>query len=430
MFDRRYDSNRPARKPSRAQQEWDSGMAAQACPPYIRCPLLFLNASNDQHGNLDYVFDTFESMPADVPWRVAITPRFRHHIAATEGNNLLLWFETWLKTKGGGSAAASSQQLQAASLWPATPLSSLVVGAENGIPMMILEAAADGSDANDAIEKVSVYYNVGQPEPKARHWREVQLLLADFDGAAADKWRAEQKPMRWEVQLPTPDVNLHIVAFANVHYKTGIVLTSSLVEGVPSEICSGAKATEEASLLIYNGSMGVDGWLTESPGTDPSPDAAWWPGPSLSVREGPGGVLGIGPEEIARGGGREVTKLLTYKIGDPRWSGPDGARLSFKAHSTTPQEVGIKVADAVVDGQANEYEARVAIGLQPDGGGGWQQIVLALSDFSPNEDGGQALRRWKGLLALWVLPLNDEATAGAELVLTDFEWLPLDRASL
>ena len=27
--------------------------------------------------------------------------------------------------------------------------------------------------------------------------------------------------------------------------------------------------------------MGLDGWLTESPGTDPSPDAAWWPGPPL-----------------------------------------------------------------------------------------------------------------------------------------------------
>jgi hypothetical protein len=48
-----------------------------------------LNASNDQHGNLDYVFDTFDSMAVDVPWRVAITPRFRHHIAADEVRNRL-----------------------------------------------------------------------------------------------------------------------------------------------------------------------------------------------------------------------------------------------------------------------------------------------------------------------------------------------------
>ena len=64
-------------------------MAPEAYPPYIKCPVLFLNASNDQLGNLDYVFDTFDSMAVDVPWRVAITPRFRHHIAADEVRNRL-----------------------------------------------------------------------------------------------------------------------------------------------------------------------------------------------------------------------------------------------------------------------------------------------------------------------------------------------------
>ena len=117
-----------------------------------------------------------------------------------------------------------------------------------------------------------------------------------------------------------------------------------------------------------------------------------------------------------------------YKIGDPRWSGPDGARLSFRAHSASvPQEIVIKVADAVVNGQANEYVATVALQA---GGDEWQQIVLALGDFVPVEESGRALGQWKELLVLWVLPPGNEvAFADAGLVFTDFGWL-FDRANL
>jgi hypothetical protein len=67
-------------------------------------------------------------------------------------------------------------------------------------------------------------------------------------------WRAR----RWVVLLPTTDPDLHIIAFANVHYKNGIVLTAPLVEGIPSELAAGssgseAKGTEECSSLIYSG---------------------------------------------------------------------------------------------------------------------------------------------------------------------------------
>ena len=221
-------------------------------------PMLFLNASNDQHGNLDYVFDTFDSMPAGVPWRVAITPRFRHHIAAAEGNNLLLWMETWLK----GSAVWPREQLL--SLWPPTPVAALLVGADDGIPRVQLEAAASDANANE-IERVVVYYNIGQAEPKARHWREVSHphliltqssssspnphpnlsqveppLVGPAEGRVIDDelWGPGWRARRWTVQLPTIDPALHMVSFVNVHYKNGIVLTAPLVEGVPSEIRS------------------------------------------------------------------------------------------------------------------------------------------------------------------------------------------------
>jgi hypothetical protein len=180
-----------------------------------------------------------------------------------------------------------------------------------------------------------------------------------------------------------------------------------------------AKATERRSNLLYNGDMGVDGWLTLSPGTDPSPDAAWWPGPPLAVREGPQGLRGIAPENAAR-------TLLTFKIGDPRWRGPDGARLSFRVYSSIQQHVAVKVADKVVDGQAKEYLAVVDVQCI-----GWQYVVLATTDFVPAREENGVLSSWQELAVLSLLPPGGEPEfVDARLIFTDFEWLPAHGASL
>lgn len=56
LFDEKFNEGKNRPESTREQQIWNSGMAPQAYPPYTRCRVLFLNASNDQHGNLDYVF--------------------------------------------------------------------------------------------------------------------------------------------------------------------------------------------------------------------------------------------------------------------------------------------------------------------------------------------------------------------------------------
>ncbi len=216
QFDRRFDPHRAVGKPTRAQREWNSGMAAQAYPPYIECPMLFLNASNDFHGNIDYVFDTFASMPAGVPWRVAITPRFGHHIAASEGNGLLLWMETWVK----GSAPQLQSQLP---VWPPTPSTKLLINGDNGVPELQIKMATNDATGT-TIDKVLVFYNIGNPEPKSRHWREVLVPVVDPNTQCI------------VVALPTTDPALHLLAFANIHYTNGIVLTAPLVAGVPAQL--------------------------------------------------------------------------------------------------------------------------------------------------------------------------------------------------
>lgn len=373
LFDERYDESKPRPEPLLHQKIWNSSMAPQAYPPYIRCPVLFLNASNDQHGNLDYVFDTMSRMRNDVPWRVAITPHYRHHIGKPEGNDLLLWMDTWLKN---------------GPKWPKTPGTKLEIDG-HGNPVMRLEV-----DDTQPIERIVVYYNIGQAENKARYWREVEPV-----GMGRD----------WIAQLPTTDVEENLVAFANVYYENGISLTGTVVAGIPARM-GAATANDRPSLRIYDGRMGVKGWTTESPCTDPIPPI---PVP-LMLKQGPNGEMGIAPENQYR-------KLMTYKIGDPEWRGPDGACLRFKVYSKSEQKIAIKVADRVVSHQANEYYAVISL----KGGEDWQAVVLPAHRFKSSK-GGASLDSWKKLVVMWIVPASGNAFDDPALILTDFEWIMSD----
>ncbi|NKB66006.1 MAG: prolyl oligopeptidase family serine peptidase [Candidatus Latescibacteria bacterium] len=362
------DKHRP--KPSLAQRIWEAGMAPQAYSPHIHCPMLFLSAANDQHGNLDYVFDTMTRLPSQVPWRVAITPRFRHHIGRAEGKDLLLWMDTWLRGDGPD--------------WPQTPTAALSLGAD-GVPR--LEMTVDDSGP---IERIDVYYNVGNSQNKTRHWRQVA------PEGSAQVWRAP---------LPTSDIEQNLVAFANIYYQNGLALTAPLVAAIPARL-GAARATGQKSRQIYSGEMGLDGWTTESPGTDPNPPI---PLP-LRLQEGPGGRAGVALQNRYR-------KLLTYKIGDPDWRGPNGAQLGFKVYAEQAQQIAAKVADQVVSHQAKDYLAAVEL----TGQGDWQQVLLAAEAFATAE--GDTLAGWEDLAALWILPADGKAFAKGALIFSDFEWI-------
>lgn len=352
------------------EQNWLMGMAPQAYGPYIRCPMLFLNGSNDHHGNLDYAFDTLARLPPDVPRRIAVTPHFRHHIGRQQGANLLLWMDTWLKD---------------GDVWPETPVVYMTVG-EGRDPVLVVQV-----DQVSEVEKVRVYYNIGNTDNKSRFWREVKPL---GDGTV------------WTAPMQTTDAQERLFAFANVHYKTGVCLTSNLVAEVPAVI--GAIANDLPHLHIYDGSMGMAGWTTESPGTDPIPPV---PVP-LRVTTGPGGVRGVSPENVYR-------RLMTYKIGDPSWQGPKGAMLQFKAYSEVEQDIAIKVADGVISSSANEYLASVHL----EGGEHWQDIVLPTSRFN-SLSGSGTLESWQNLVVLWVVPAAGNALEDERLILSEFNWMP------
>ena len=247
---------------------WRTAMEPESYASLVRCPILFLDATNDQHGKMDWAFKTLALVPADVRW--AFTPRFRHHIAAPQGNDLYRWMDAYLN---GGER------------FPDSPVAAVHLGTD-GVPLITIKPAPAGP-----IGHVELYYAIANRNPKNRYWR-----------SAAGQANAGA----WSASLPVLDTKQPLFAFANVTYQSGICLSSQLVTVIPAELGE-ARATDTQSTTIDDSSDGLDGWVTRSPATDPIP-----PVPSiLRATTGPDGKPGITTTT--------AIPVMTHKLGDPKW---------------------------------------------------------------------------------------------------------------
>ncbi len=91
--------------------------------------------------------------------------------------------------------------------------------------------------------------------PKNRYWR-----------SATGRREGET----WTASLPVHDTKQPLFAFANVVYESGVCLSTNLVRVVPGEL-GAARATDVATDVIDDFAGGIDGWVTQSPATDPVP---------------------------------------------------------------------------------------------------------------------------------------------------------------
>lgn len=346
---------------------WRSTMEAEAYARLVKCPILFLNATNDQHGNMDRSFQTLAQTPTEVRW--AYTPRYRHHIAAEQGADLPLWMAAYLK---GGEP------------FPKSPAAEVRLGT-HGVPRLRVQP-----DLSKPIQRVDLFYAVENRNPRNRYWRSAT------GGRDRDIWTAD---------LPILDPSQPLFAFANVLYESGVCLSTNLVPVVPSEL-GDARTTDQPSLVIDDFSTGTDGWVTSSPATDPIP-----PVPHLlTTVVGPEGKPGI-----------TVTRpiaLTTHKVGDPRWRGPEGTQLQFQVHVRSPRMLRVVVHEREFAIGWAQYAAEVV--LEP--GEGWQTITLPASAFSTDQ--GEHLNGWAKVQQL---ELKTTGGAGDEPIYTKFRWVPGSR---
>lgn len=324
----RYSIGMPKHKPSENDLRWRSSLAPEASAPYIKFPMLFLSSSNDRHGYMDRAEQSLDLIPEGVPRAWALTPRLRHHIGVDFIHDLPAWFDFHLKGEGN---------------WPENPLSAIKRG-KDGEPVFYLKP-----DQPDEVVKVEVFYGLENPFAVNRHWRTAEVT--------------ESKGV-YLASVPVMNADEYLFAFANITYKSGVVLSSRLEAVIPSYIKAVA-TIKEPSRIIYDGKEGVGDWTRNSTGTDPIPGKI---DKRLKAVTGPGGKPGFTPDRVSP---------FTYAPSDPEFRAPKGASLQFDIKTAVDDEFTVRLYKNYWVANFETYECKVKL----SGDDGWQTVTLTGEQF-------------------------------------------------
>jgi hypothetical protein len=299
----------------------------------ISAPLLHLGASNDFHGQMDATYATGARVSKKVPQRFVFAPHFNHRFNAEQQVSRILWLDQHLK---GGLKL------------PATPSSELEL---KSIPVLRVVPAK-----GLPVKEVEIYYSV-DPDARSRFWRDAQT---------------KQSGNTWSAELPLIDLNQPLFAFANVHYQlpkpgalprnaaSDVVCVSSLFhEAKPAALkAAGVKAEGDWQQVIDDFNRGFHDWYT------------------------------------INGNHRPLWQHWTRKVTDPKWRGPQGAKLALTIQSEQPNVLGVVLHENTwrqYRGKKRTYVAEMKLK-----GGKPETVSLALTDFK-NVTDGEPLKNWEQL---------------------------------
>lgn len=344
----------------------------EAYAPYVTCPLLWLNASNDHHGRLDLGMRTLAAAVRAKMLRAIYTPRYIHHIEPVDAQDLPLWMDYHLKGIGPS--------------WPETP--KIRIEAADGQPRVAVSV-----DRPDEVESVSIYYGLNNPWPVSRFYRTAKTQKtggAEYVGAT-----------------PVLSANDTIYAFANVAYRSGIHLSSHL-------------ATADAAKL-----PGVRPTLVRTAMIDPMDDHEqwfWWAAGTDPVNQptlfeswtGPNGQRGF------THGPASAFSFATVALGDSQYKNSgDGALLIDVWAESLPKTLEVNVARNFFQPTQISYKASPE--LKGEARNGWLTLRLLPGDFRTPQ--GAALENWKDVDYLHVTGSPDSEK---RVVFKSLRWENLD----
>ena len=341
--------------------------------PYIdrlTCPILWLSPTNDFHAVIDNMAVTWRAIP-DERVRFSISPHFNHHHGDACVVAQHLWFEQHLK--GGFSM-------------PASPTIDVNLKAADGVP--VVSVRPDGSRP---VKRVDVYYSV-DPHVLTRFWRDGQAV------EASDSWQA---------RCPVMSVDEPFFVFANVTYELPedyrkiatapgqgntdvFTISSRVVSFAPAALAAaGVKATGKPDRLIDDGGRGWHDWYQSNWGHPP------------------------------------LWRAFTRKLKDPKWRGPDGAKLVFDIRCESDNQLVVEVETngwgAVEKGKpAISYNAVKQLKGSPD----WQTVTVSLDDLVATDPKFTApLTNWRIVTQFSVGPTGDVVRDGAKQPMPGKPWV-------
>ena len=356
-------------------------MGQQSYAPCVRCPILFLGATNDFNSRMNHVYVTYGRIPHEKK-RYTFAPHLNHRFTDTAAICRPLWFEQYLKGH---------------IVFPETPPAKLVLKQPDGVPLFTV-----APDASREILAVDVYYSV-DPDSIARFWRDAQ---------------PERRDGEWVAKLPVMDAEKPLYAFANVTYRLkstervagaegtdAFTISSLLHKAGPTALAeAGVRATDRFSALIDDFERGFHDWY------------------------------------VLAGDNRDHWVYSTRKLTDPKWRGPDDAALSIRVRSRESNELVLVLYEN--DWRGYRGPTRIyAVPVPLTGSDDWQDVVVARTDFQQVRakehhritDGGK-LSGWRDIdrleiRAFYEVYADDEKTVigsrqwnGPQPVLKELRW--------
>ena len=350
-------------------------LASETYAPRMRCPILFLGATNDFNSWTERAYRCYALLPHR-EWRITLSPHLNHRFRPEEAVCRPLWLDAHLK---GGFA------------FPESPRAELQIETEDGVPQVRVRTYL-----SQQVADVAIYYSV-DPHPVARFWRDA---------------RARRDADAWTAACPVMSLDHPLVALANVSYRLDepvappharaterFTLTSNLVHATAADLRqAGVRATDSPSLVIDDFARGTYDWYVLAP-------------------ENP-----------------HHWQFWTRKVTDPKWRGPAGARLAMTVTVQRDNTFVLLVREnewRAYRGKRKEYAAEIrmkgsdapqTIRLSADDLkeistgeplGGWAEIdQLGIRAYADIQRDGKPVRlggRWDGPqpefhLLKWALP--------------------------
>lgn len=157
--------------------------------PLIRCPVMFLGATNDFNSPMEMVLQGFRTLPQQTG-ALSFTPHMNHRFTADNYAARVSWFETHLKRSFN---------------FPKTATSQLILKSADGVPRFTVKPDLSGPHK---LKSVSIFYGFDR-DPRARFWRSAEVVREGDAFTAA---------------CPVMDLGEPLFVFANVTYDTGNLL--------------------------------------------------------------------------------------------------------------------------------------------------------------------------------------------------------------
>ncbi len=311
-------------------------IAGQAFLKSVRCPILYLSATNDFNAPMDFVEKGMLLVPHQNK-RTTYAPHLNHRFTPETDIARVLWFDSHLRKRFP---------------FPRSPTAELLLNRDTGVPVFRVTP-----DTSLPIDRVDVYYGY-ERDPRNRFWADGMAI--ERDGV-------------WEANCPLFDLDEPLFVFANVYYRLSkdqrhendpeTFAISVSHTAYPAAIRDAkVKATEKPTRLIDDFARGFHDWYT------------------LNINN------------------RHHWLLATRKLADPRWEAPRGAKLSFEIEPTEASNtLAVELKTDSWRGYSGRSPDTWSA-LVPLAKTGRQRVELAANAFT--NPSGKTLDDWYGVTEL------------------------------